>query len=169
MSKRSRPDWDKYFLGIAKAVAQRSTCISRINGAIVVKNNKIVGTGYNGWASGMRNCLDHFHLPDRPCPRIEKGHRTGEGYGILCKAVHAEANALMQCKDDVHDATLYLYSESLRKNGEHFIHGFCLGCLSLMMNKGISRGVIMSSANGTEKTFKYNIHDLRRMYMERSR
>lgn len=167
MPKRTRPDWDRYFLGIAKAVAQRTTCISRLNGAIVVKGNMILGTGYNGWASGMRNCIEEFSLPEKPCPRLSQGFNTGEGYGNLCRAVHAEVNAIMQCKEHPKGATLYLYSESLKKDGAIFKEGFCLGCLSAMLNSGIERGVILSVANGQEKIFIYTLEELRRMYLER--
>ena len=58
--KKLRPDWDEYFIGIAKAVASRATCLRRKYGAVITKNNIIVSTGYNGAPAGMRDCLDEL-------------------------------------------------------------------------------------------------------------
>jgi len=169
MSGRMRPDRDNYFLNIAEQVAKRSTCISRINGALVVKDNKVVGAGYNGWAAGSRNCSEIYLLPERPCPRLAKGFKTGEGYEVDCKAVHAEANALLNCATETKDGTLYLYTESIKPDGEHFKDAFCLGCLGLMLNAGIERGVVKSMAQGTFENYVYYKPELKKMYLERKK
>ncbi|MDD5417220.1 MAG: cytidine deaminase [Candidatus Aenigmarchaeota archaeon] len=163
----TRPDWDCYFLNVAREIAQRATCISRLSGAVIVKDKRIIATGYNGWAAGMRNCSDMFHLPDKPCPRLANGCKTGEGYGNLCKAIHAEQNALLNCREDPAGATLYLYSESMRSGGDHFVHGFCLGCLSSMLNAKITKGVIRSVVGKDIKEFVFSEEDLKRAYLER--
>lgn len=80
-----RPRWDEYFLNIAEAVAERSPCLRRKVGAVIVRENKIISTGYNGPPSGKEHCKE--------CPREE--YKSGEKLG-LCRATHAEINALRQ-------------------------------------------------------------------------
>src|SRR5690554_7251561 len=84
----SRPDWDEYFLGIAGAVAARSDCERSRVGAVVVKDRRIRGTGYNGAPAGMPGCST--------CPRRTSDCAPGSDYSN-CVAVHAEANALLYC------------------------------------------------------------------------
>lgn len=86
-----RPSSDEYFLAIARGAATRGTCARRKVGAVLVDAyNQILSTGYNGVASGLPHCIDE------PCPGA--GCKSGEGLH-LCQALHAEANALIQCKD----------------------------------------------------------------------
>ena len=85
-----RPDWDEYFLNIAEEVGKRSTCLRRRYGAIIVKDNIIVSTGYNGSPRGEINCLD-AKICERERLHIPKGERYE-----LCVAVHAEQNAICQ-------------------------------------------------------------------------
>lgn len=102
----SRPTKDEYFLGIAKAVAARSTCRRRNYGAVIVKNGVIVSTGYNGSCRYEDNCCDS----DRPCARESAEHNTG--YTSDCPAVHAEMNAIINGnRSDMAGATLYLYGQ----------------------------------------------------------
>ena len=84
-----RPDWDNYFIEIAKVVSSRSTCLRRKYGAVVVKDRVIISTGYNGSPRGMKNCVDV-----NKCPRQEQNIPSGERYE-LCEAVHAEQNAII--------------------------------------------------------------------------
>ena len=124
-----RPDWDSYFLGIAQAVATRADCRTRRFGAVIVKNNRIVSTGYNGAAAGHPGCLDGN------CPRAFLEHPIpyqsydeGPGY---CIAVHAEANALLYAsRDQTEGATLYLW-------GSSGFEGPCVGCSRLILGAGI--------------------------------
>ena len=93
----SRPDWDLYFIRIAKEVATRSTCKRAAVGAVITRNNRILATGYNGAPEGMRHCLD-------------EGCAVRDGHCI--RAVHAEINAINQAKKHVvnlRDATLYYW------------------------------------------------------------
>lgn len=99
----SRPDKNEYFLGIAEAVAKRSTCIRRQYGAVIVKNGVIVSTGYNGAPRGAENCCDVG-----TCFREANNIPHGERYE-LCQAIHAEENAIMNANPaDRNGATLYL-------------------------------------------------------------
>lgn len=99
----SRPTKDEYFLGIAEAVAKRSTCIRRQYGAVIVKNDVIVSTGYNGSPRNADNCCDNG-----VCWREENNIPHGERYE-MCQAIHAEENAIMNANpSDRVGATLYL-------------------------------------------------------------
>ena len=99
MERLSKND---YFLEIAKVVAKRSTCLRRQYGAVVVKDDQIISTGYNGSACGELNCCD-----TGLCIREQLGVPHGERYE-LCIAVHAECNALIQAGRDANGAILYL-------------------------------------------------------------
>ena len=99
----SRPTKDEYFLGIAEAVAKRSTCIRRQYGAVIVKNDVIVSTGYNGSPRNAVNCCDIGN-----CWREENNVPHGERYE-MCQAVHAEMNAIINAnRSDMNGATMYL-------------------------------------------------------------
>ena len=89
-----RPEIDEYYLSIAKEVAMRSTCLRIHYGAILVKNNRIIATGYNGAAAGFANC-NNIGV----CVREKLNVPHGERYE-LCRSVHAEANAIIQAHPD---------------------------------------------------------------------
>lgn len=94
---------DEYYLNIAKAVAQRSTCLRRQYGAVIVHNDEIVSTGYNGAARNMSNCCDVGS-----CWREENNIPHGEQYES-CRAVHAEQNAIISAaRHEMIGATMYL-------------------------------------------------------------
>lgn len=108
---RQRPNWHEYFMLIAKIVSTRSTCNSRPTGAVIVKDNHILSTGYNGAMPGAPHCIDQPDLPDgRPyCYRRSLGIPDVDKYNF-CKASHAEANAIAQAARygiSVEGATLY--------------------------------------------------------------
>ena len=84
-----RPTWDEYFMKITNLVAERSTCMRRMVGAIIVKDKKIVSTGYNGAPKGLKHCLEIG------CLREELGIPSGERHE-LCRGAHAEQNAIIQ-------------------------------------------------------------------------
>ena len=119
-----------YYLNIAKAVAQRSTCLRRNYGAILVKDDQILSTGYNGSARGERNCSDIEF-----CPREERGAKQGEHYE-WCVAIHAEANAIMSAGREARGATLYLYGQDA-KTKEKISAEPCMMCQRLIKNAGI--------------------------------
>lgn len=126
----SRPDKDSYFLGIAEAVAKRSTCIRRQYGAVIVQNGVIVSTGYNGSPRNAVNCCDAG-----TCWREEHGIPHGEQYE-KCQAVHAEMNAIINAnRADMVGATLYLVG---LENGKRIEKPQpCLLCEKLIRNAQI--------------------------------
>ncbi|MBI4698688.1 MAG: cytidine deaminase [Nitrospirae bacterium] len=98
-----RPDWDNYFIEIAKVVSSRSTCLRRRYGAVIVNDRVIVSTGYNGSPRGLDNCVDV-----QKCKRIEMNIPSGERYE-LCEAVHAEQNAIINGSPErMKDAVIYI-------------------------------------------------------------
>ncbi|WP_448384409.1 deoxycytidylate deaminase [Desulfosoma sp.] len=108
---RQRPSWHEYFMLIAKIVSTRSTCNSRPTGAVIVKDNHILSTGYNGAMPGAPHCIDQPDMDDgRPyCYRRSLGIPDVDKYNF-CKASHAEANAIAQAARygiSVEGATLY--------------------------------------------------------------
>lgn len=141
MCTRKRISKDEYYLNIAKAVAARSTCLKRHYGAVIVNNDEIVATGYNGSARGEKNCCDIHNR----CPRYGKPHNQGDY--IDCPAVHAEQNALLSAsRHDVTGGTLYLSGYAIEYDNEDNIitHEMnstepCLICSRLIKNSGITR------------------------------
>ncbi|NIM03699.1 cytidine deaminase, partial [bacterium] len=106
-----RPDWDTYFIEIAKVVSSRSTCLRRKYGAVIVKDNVIISTGYNGSPRGMENCIDV-----QRCKRRELNIPSGERYE-LCEAVHAEQNAIINASPErMKGASVYI--AGFEENGD---------------------------------------------------
>ncbi len=99
-----RINWDEYFFNIAKDVSLRSTCLRRKYGAVIVdKNHRIVATGYNGAARGELDCLTKGI-----CWRQEHNIPHGSNYE-LCRSIHSEANAIINCDPKYFDGTSYIY------------------------------------------------------------
>lgn len=124
-----RPDWDEYFLGIAKAVSSRSDCERDKVGAVVVgSDRRIRATGYNGSPAGMAGCSD--------CPRRTSDVAPGSCYSN-CVAVHAELNALLFCdRQDLPGSTLYVTREP------------CYGCSKAIQAAGVKE-VVWKARNQT--------------------
>lgn len=102
---------DEYYLGIALAVSKRSTCLKRHYGCVIVKNDEIIATGYNGAPRGETNCCD-IGL----CQRLDKPHNSGD-YSD-CHSVHAEQNAMLSAsRKEMIGATMYLAGEELLTSG----------------------------------------------------
>lgn len=102
------------YLNCAEVFAYRSTCLKRKYGAVIVKDDVVISTGYNGAPRGFENCCDLGK-----CPRIERDMHQGDGYGI-CRAVHAEANALLNCsRQQTIGADLYLAGVNPKDNLVH--------------------------------------------------
>ena len=117
-----RPPWDAYFMDIAQAVATRSTCLRRHVGAVLVRDRRILATGYNGAPSGLPHCVDIG------CLRERLGVPAGERHE-MCRGSHAEQNVLVQAARHgiaVEGATLYCTNEP------------CSICTKLLINAGIS-------------------------------
>ena len=125
---------DEYYLNIAKEVAARSTCLRRNYGAVIVKNDEIIATGYNGSARGEDNCCD-IHVT---CPRAHMAHNSGD-YSD-CPAVHAEQNAIISApRRDMIGATLYLVGISADSGDILDNTEPCPICRRMILNSGIER------------------------------
>ena len=132
-----RTDKQNYYLNIADAVLERSTCLRRKYGAIIVRNDEIISTGYNGAPRGRRNCSDIGS-----CTRELLHIPSGERYE-LCRSVHAEANAIISApRRDMIGATIYLVGRDA-KTGE-LLHDAmsCSMCKRQIINAGIEKIVI---------------------------
>jgi dCMP deaminase len=141
MKKRKplRPGWDEYFIGIAKAVATRATCLRRKYGAVITKENSIVSTGYNGAPAGMKDCLEVGK-----CTRKELQIPHGERYE-LCHSVHAEANAIIRASaDELRGATIYISGADDESN--ECISEPCMMCKRMILNSRIAK-VVYSDGN----------------------
>ena len=130
----NRPTKHEYYLGIAKAVCKRSTCLKRRYGCVIVNNDEIIATGYNGNPRGMTNCCD-----TGKCLRLNKPHNSGD-YSD-CHSVHAEQNAMLSAsRRDMIGATMYLYGEEY---GTQIKAEPCPICARMIANSGIARVVVM--------------------------
>ena len=127
---------ENYYLDIAETVLERATCLRRVYGAIIVKNDEIISTGYNGAPRGRRNCVDMGY-----CTREALMVPRGERYE-LCRSVHAEANAIISAaRRDMIGATLYLVGRDAQ-TGEYYPDTTpCAMCRRLIINAGIRQVV----------------------------
>jgi len=134
-----RKDKENYYLDIAETVALRSTCRRRRYGAIIVLNDEIIATGYNGAPRGRTNCLDRT-----VCMRDELGIPSGERYE-LCRSVHAEANAIISAaRRDMIGSTLYMTGVDAKTNELLEETNSCSMCRRLIINSGIEKTVCRS-------------------------
>ena len=136
---------ENYYLDIAQTVLERATCLRRVYGAIIVKNDEIISTGYNGAPRGRQNCVD-MGFCTREAMQIPRGERYE-----LCRSVHAEANAIISAaRRDMVGGTLYLVGRNAQ-TGE-LLHDAtsCSMCRRLVINAGLSKVVIRK----TEDTFE---------------
>ena len=139
-----RIDKENYYLDIAETVLIRSTCLRRKYGAIIVLNDEIVATGYNGAPRGRQNCLDM-----RICNRDALNIPSGERYE-LCRSVHAEANAIISAaRKEMIGATLYLSGRDAQTNEllSEKMNIPCSMCKRLIINSGIVNIVCRTSKN----------------------
>lgn len=136
----NRKSKENYYLDIADAVLQRSTCLRRMYGAIIVRNDEIISTGYNGAPRGRINCTDAGR-----CARVEMKIPSGERYE-LCRSVHAEANAIISAsRRDMIGATLYLVGRDARTDELLSDAMSCSMCKRQIINAGIERVVIRTA------------------------
>jgi len=120
-SAHKRPSWDEYFLEVAQLVSKRATCLRRSVGALLVKDKKILATGYNGAPSGLGHCLDIGCLREKL--KIPSGERHE-----LCRGLHAEQNVLLQAA---------LYGVSTRGSTLYITNQPCIICAKMLINAGI--------------------------------
>jgi len=126
MKKIKRPSWDEYFLSIAKLVSRRSTCLRRSVGAILVKDKRILATGYNGAPSNIKHCEKTGCIREKL--RIPSGERHE-----LCRGLHAEQNALLQAA---------LHGISSDGSKMYITTQPCIICAKMLINAGIKEIVI---------------------------
>lgn len=133
----SRIDKINYYLDIARTVSERSTCLRRHFGAVIVKNDSIVSTGYCGAPRGRANCSDVGS-----CLRQKYNIPSGERYE-LCRSVHAEANAIINAsRDEMLGSTLYLVGVDPSSSGTVPGTTCCSMCQRLVINAGISKVIV---------------------------
>ncbi|MGI6721404.1 MAG: deoxycytidylate deaminase [Anaerovoracaceae bacterium] len=123
----TRPTWDAYFMEMAELVATRSTCLRRHVGAVIVKDKRVIATGYNGAPKGVPHCSEKGG-----CLREQRGIPSGERHE-LCRALHAEQNAIIQAAtfaQSVEGATMYVTNQP------------CIICAKMIINAGIKRIVV---------------------------
>lgn len=126
-----------YYLDIAQTVAERGTCLRRHYGAIIVKNDIIISTGYNGAPRGRKNCCDLGY-----CIRAKLNIPRGERYE-LCRALHSEANAIIAAsRDQMLDATLYMACVDPETGGLLASTNSCGMCKRMIINAGITTVII---------------------------
>lgn len=133
----ARIDKENYYLDIADTVLKRSTCLRRCYGAIIVKNDEILSTGYNGAPRGRKNCTDLGR-----CTREELQVPSGQRYE-LCRSVHAEANCIISApRSATLGSTLYLAGRDAKTGDLLPDATSCSMCRRLIINAGIQRVVI---------------------------
>lgn len=126
---------DEYYLGIAKAVSTKSHCLKKHYGAVVINNDEIVSTGYNGCPRGEPHCT--------VCTKVTKNKDEAEYFS--CPAVHAEQNAIISAaRKEMLGSTLYLYGYNVENDCDAETVMPCEICLRLIKNSGISRVVTSS-------------------------
>jgi dCMP deaminase len=134
----TRPDWKEYFMDIARLVSRRSTCIRRRVGAVVVKDKRVLATGYNGAPTGLAHCIEVGCLRERL--DIPSGQRHE-----LCRGLHAEQNAMLQAAYHgirIADATLYCTTMP------------CSICCKMLINAGI-REVVYAEGYPDDLTLRF--------------
>ncbi|MBP1747973.1 MAG: comEB [Deltaproteobacteria bacterium] len=116
-----RPDWGPYFMEIARIVSMRSTCLRRNVGAVIIKDKRILASGYNGAPSGLRHCIEVS------CLREKMNIASGERHE-LCRGLHAEQNAIIQAA---------YHGVSINGAELYCTHLPCSICIKMLINAGI--------------------------------
>ena len=151
----ARIDKPNYYLDIAATVLERSTCMRRCYGAIIVQNDEIVSSGYNGAPRGRRNCGDLGY-----CTREAMKIPSGERYE-LCRSVHAEANAIISAsRREVLGATLYMACKDPATGALIPGSTSCSMCRRLIINAGIAKVVIRDTPT------EYRVVDVEKEWIE---
>jgi dCMP deaminase len=151
----TRRDKANYYLDIAETVAERGTCLRRNFGAIIVKNDQIVSTGYVGAPRGRENCSDLGY-----CTREKLNIPRGQRYE-LCRSVHAEMNAIIHAsRVDMLGATLYLVGREVSDGSYVQNASPCSMCARLIINAGISTVVVRDTRDA------YRVYDVNEAWVE---
>ena len=137
-----RRDKQNYYLDMAQVALERSTCLRRHFGAVIVKNDVIISTGYNGAPRGRANCIDLNY-----CIRQQRNIPRGTQYE-LCRAIHAEANAIIAAsREEMIGSTLYLVGRDAQTGDIMKDADSCPMCKRQIINAGISQVVIRRDQN----------------------
>ena len=137
-----RRDKQNYYLDMAQVALERSTCLRRHFGAVIVKNDVIISTGYNGAPRGRANCIDLNY-----CIRQQRNIPRGTQYE-LCRAIHAEANAIIAAsREELIGSTLYLVGRDAQTGDIMKDADSCPMCKRQIINAGISQVVIRRDQN----------------------
>jgi dCMP deaminase len=123
---QNRPDWDEYFMEIVDLVSRRSSCIRRHVGAALIRDRRVLATGYNGAPSGLKHCLDIG------CLREQNKVPSGERHE-LCRGLHAEQNAIIQAA---------LHGVSVKGSTLYCTNHPCIICAKMIINAGIVQIII---------------------------
>ncbi|MCK8824591.1 deoxycytidylate deaminase [Fuchsiella alkaliacetigena] len=126
-SLSARPSWDQYFMELTAVVAKRSTCLRRKVGAILVRDKRVLATGYNGAPSGLEHCQE------AGCIRESKEIPSGQRHE-LCRGLHAEQNAIIQAA---------LHGISIDEAVLYSTHQPCILCTKMLINTGVKRIVFI--------------------------
>lgn len=146
-----RKDKINYYLDIAASVSERSTCLRRHYGCVIVKNDEIISTGYNGAPRGRKNCDDLGF-----CYREQMDIPRGERYE-LCRSVHAEQNAIISAsRNELIDADLYMVGINAKTREIEPKATSCMMCKRVVINSGIKRVIVREPDN---KYTIYNVED----------
>lgn len=135
MTEFRRPGWDEYFMRFARLAAERSSCMRRQVGAVIVRDRRVVATGYNGAPAGVRHCHE------TGCLREKLNVPSGERHE-LCRGLHAEQNAIIQAA---------LHGVSTQESGLYCTNLPCIICAKMLINAGI-REVVMGDGYPDELT-----------------
>ena len=122
MAEHERPSWDEYFMTLAEEVSTRTTCLRRAVGAVIVKDRRILATGYNGVPTGISHCSEVG------CLREKLGVPSGQKHE-LCRGLHAEQNAIIQAAKygiNIDGASIYINTQP------------CVVCAKMLINAGIT-------------------------------
>ena len=146
----NRRDKHNYYLDIAQTILERATCLRNNVGAVIVKNDEIISTGYNGAPRGRANCCDLG-----VCRREQLGIPRGQRYE-LCRSVHAEQNAIIAApRNEMIGATLYLAMCNSKTDALVPDASPCNMCRRMIINAGIERVIIRNTET------EYTIHDVK--------
>lgn len=149
-----RIDKNNYYLDIAEATLERATCLRKKWGAVIVKNDEIISTGYNGAPRGRKNCDELGY-----CIREKLNIPRGERYE-LCRSVHAEQNAIISAsRSEMIGATIYMVGKDA-KTGEYVENSMsCSMCKRVVINSGIEKLVIRDSKDKYREVFVKDLVD----------
>ncbi len=138
-----RKDKINYYLDIAKAVSERATCLRRKYGCVIVKDDEIIATGYNGAPRGRKNCDDLGY-----CMRDKMNIPRGERYE-MCRSVHAEQNAIISApRKDLIGATIYITSINVKTGDIEPKSTSCMMCKRIVINAGIKEVIVKEPGEG---------------------